>query len=52
MKELKNVAASVHARLQNQAKEQDKPFQELLQYYVNERFLYRLSQTKYCEKFV
>jgi hypothetical protein len=34
-----NVAASVRARLSNQAKEKKRPFQELLQYYGIERFL-------------
>jgi predicted nucleotidyltransferase component of viral defense system len=52
MREIKNIAASVNAQLQNLAKESGKPFQEILQYYVIERFLYRISQTKYCDKFV
>ena len=37
-----NLAASVRARLSNHAKESKRPFQELLQYYGLERFLYRL----------
>lgn len=41
---LKNVAASVHQRLLNKARETGRPFNELLQYYVMERFLYRLSE--------
>ncbi len=34
----KNVAASVRARLANQAKETQRPFQEVLQYYGLERW--------------
>jgi len=37
------ISASVRQRLLNQAHEQGRPFQELLQYFVMERFLYRLS---------
>jgi len=47
-----NVAASVHARLANQARADDRPFQELLQYYGLERFLYRLSESDYRDRFV
>lgn len=47
MREVKNRPASVHARLLNLAKNQNKPFQELLQYYGMERFLFRLSQTQF-----
>jgi len=42
----------VRQRLLNQARSQDRPFQELLQYYAMERFLYRLSRSEYAEKFV
>ena len=49
---VKNIAASVHARLQNRARETKKPFQELLQYYAMERFLYRLSQSPHRSRFV
>lgn len=41
----KNIAASVRQRLQNKSREERRPFQELLQYYAMERFLYRLSQS-------
>ena len=40
---LKNVAASVHQRLLNRARETGRPFNELLQYFAMERLLYRLS---------
>ena len=52
MSEIKNVAASVRQRLLNRAKETNRPFDELLQYYAMERFLYRLSISKHCDKFV
>jgi len=42
---LKNVAASVRQRLMNSAKASGRPFQEVLQYFATERFLYRLSQS-------
>ncbi|MFP3984352.1 MAG: nucleotidyl transferase AbiEii/AbiGii toxin family protein [Desulfurivibrionaceae bacterium] len=47
----KNLSASVHQRLLNKAKESSRPFNELLQHYAIERFLYRLSMTAYAEKF-
>jgi len=46
------VAASVRGRLANQARADDRPFQELLQYYGLERFLYRLSRSDYRDRFV
>ena len=42
-----NVSASVHQRLLNIARETARPFDEVLQYFAMERFLYRLSQTKH-----
>lgn len=39
----KNVAASVRQRLLNEARARGRPFNELLQYFAMERFLYRLS---------
>lgn len=50
--EIKNLAASVHRRLLNKAKEEGRPFNELLQYYAMERFLYRLSKSPHSKKFV
>ncbi len=35
----RDVAASIRQRLLNEAKRQDRPFQELLQYFAMERFL-------------
>jgi Nucleotidyl transferase AbiEii toxin, Type IV TA system len=49
---VKNLAVSVQARLQNHARATKRPFQELLQYYAMERFLYRLSRTPHRVSFV
>lgn len=49
---LKNVAASVRARLTNHARATQRPFQEVLQYYGLERFLYRLAQSEHRDRFV
>lgn len=51
-KELKNIQASIKARLLNKAKETDRPFSEILQYYGLERFIYRLSCSPYADKFI
>lgn len=48
----KDMAASVHQRLLNKAREAKRPFDELLQYYAMERFLYRLSQSEYVDSFI
>ncbi len=44
-KQPKNIAHSVHEKLLNKAKIEKRPFNELLQYYAMERFLYRLSKS-------
>ena len=51
-KQISNMAASVHARLLKRAKSEGRQFNELLQYYTMERFLYRLSRSKYADRFV
>jgi hypothetical protein len=38
----KDAAASVRQRLLNKARESGRPFNEILQYYAMEGFLYRL----------
>lgn len=48
----KNITASILARLRNQAEIMERPYAEILQYFGMERFLYRLSKTKYAGKFV
>jgi hypothetical protein len=47
-----NLAASVKARLQNKARESRQRYNDLLQLYCMERFLYRLSKSPHAEKFV
>lgn len=47
-----NIAASVKARLQNKARETGQRYNDLLQRYAMERFLYRLSKSEHSEKFV
>lgn len=49
---VKNFAASVHGRLMNRARATKRPFQEVLQYYAMERFLYRLSRSPHDARFV
>ena len=51
-KPLRNIGASVRARLLNLAKKRNQPFDLLLTRYVLERLLYRLSLTRYREQFV
>lgn len=52
MKSPKNISASVHARLLARAKKDQRPFNELLQYYAMERFLYRLSLSSHAQRFI
>jgi len=49
---IKNLAASVHARLTDRARKDGRPFQELLEYFAMERFLYRLSSSPHAGRFV
>lgn len=39
----RDIPASVRGRLENAARESRRPLQELMQYFVMERFLYRLG---------
>lgn len=52
MKSYKNNAASIRQRLLNYSKTNQKPFNEILQYYAMERFLYRLSLSQHKNKFI
>lgn len=47
-----NLAHSVHDRLMALARERNRPFNELLQYYAMERFLFRLSKSPAGRHFV
>lgn len=49
---IKNTAASVHQRLLNKAKESSRPFNELLQHFAIERFIYRLSKSPHADRFI
>jgi hypothetical protein len=48
----KNVPASVHQRLLNKARELSCPFDEILQHFAIERFIYRLSKSPHADRFV
>jgi len=48
-KEPRNIVASVLARLRENAKSTGAPFQQVLQQYVIERFLYRVSKSKHAQ---
>ena len=39
-------------RLLNQSRAQNRPFEELLQYFAMERFLYRLARSPYADQFI
>jgi len=47
-----NITASAHARLMNLARAGGRSFNDLLQLYAMERFLYRLSQSPHAAKFL
>jgi hypothetical protein len=47
-----NVAASVHQRLLNIAKQGDRRFNDVLQHYAIERWLFRLSQSRHADRFI
>jgi predicted nucleotidyltransferase component of viral defense system len=48
---IRNMGASVRARLQNISRERSQTFQLVLTHYVLERLLYRLSQTRHRDRF-
>ena len=47
-----NLAASVRQRPLNKARETGRPFNEILQYFAMERFLYRLASSPHVDKFI
>lgn len=49
---VRNIPASILARLKNRAEVLGRPYAEILQYYGMERFLYRLFKTRYAAKFI
>src|SRR3977135_833454 len=48
----KNLVASVLARLRNTSKSNGAPFQQVLQQYAIERFLYRISKSKHAKSVI
>ena len=48
---IKNVSASVHHRLLHKARTSSRPFNELLQHFAIERFIYRLSKSPHADRF-
>ena len=48
----RDISASVRGRLENVARESGRPLQELMQYFVMERFLFRLSKSPHADRFV
>ena len=50
-REIKNMAASVRARLLDKARAEGLAFNQVLQRYAMERFLYRLSVSDYADSF-
>jgi len=47
----KNLGESIRQRLKNLSEQRNRPFDEILRYYAMERFLYRLSISRYAKKF-
>ena len=48
----RDIGASVRQRLLNRSRAEERPFQELLQYFAMERFLYRLVKSPYADRFI
>jgi len=48
----RNIAATVHQHMLNKAKETGRLFNEILQYFAIERFIYRLSKSPHANKFI
>lgn len=51
-KEIKNVTASVLEKLRNTSKSSGAPFQQVLQLYAMERFLYRIAKSKHAQSVI
>jgi predicted nucleotidyltransferase component of viral defense system len=49
---MKNVVASVLAKLRNNSKSSGAPFQQVLQLYAMERFLYRISKSEHAQSVI
>lgn len=51
-RELRNIPASVRTRLLKEAKASGDSYDQVLQYFVIERFLYRLAQTVWADRLI
>ena len=51
-RKIKNISASVHQRLLNEARESSRPFNEIFQKFAMERIIYRLSKSPYNDLFI
>ena len=51
-KGIKDLDASIKGQLQYKAKQAGRPFAELLQFYGMERFLYRVSRSKFRDRLI
>ena len=49
---IRDVAASIRHRLLSYARAKGRPFNEVLQYFALDRFLYRLGRSEYRDRFV
>lgn len=49
---IQNITASVHQRLLNYARAEGRPFNDVLQHFALERFLYRLGRSPHRDQFV
>ncbi len=47
-----DISASVRRQILNRSRKENRPFAELLHYFMMERFLYRLSRSPYAERFI
>ena len=50
--ERKNIVASVLAKLRNTSRSSGAPFQQILQQYAMERFLYRISKSRHAQSVI
>ena len=48
----RDISASIRQRLLDLSKRENRPFGEVLQYYAMERFLFRLSKSRYADRFI
>jgi hypothetical protein len=49
---IRNIPASIRQRLLDRSRRDSRPFNEVLQYFAMERFLFRLSRSPYAGRFI